>query len=142
MQPTCRSMLTDSSPSLRLQTFTCFVLLDLTSAVQNRGLTTPLLANRMLVTTVGVSFVVQMALIYIPFLQGIFQTTSLGLSDLLLLLFIAGLAAGAHEARRRYEVRLRQSGRDGEEDEDEEDEEGGVGGLAAVRGLRGMGTLP
>lgn len=72
----------------------------------------------MLVTTVSVSFVVQMLLVYVPFLQGIFQTTSLGLSDLLLLLLIAGVAGGLHEVRRTLELRWRQEGRGGVEDDE------------------------
>jgi Ca2+-transporting ATPase len=88
------------------QTFTCFVFLDLTSAIQNRGLATPLLGNRMLITTVSASLVTQLALVYFPLLQGVFQTTGLDLGDLFLLVFIAGLAFGAHELRRRYERRL------------------------------------
>ncbi|CAO1637904.1 unnamed protein product [Sympodiomycopsis kandeliae] len=103
-------------------TFTCFVLLDLTSALQNRGLTTPMTGNRMLITTVSVSFVVQMMLIYVPFLQGIFQTTSLGLGDLIHLLFIALFAGVLHEVRRFMELRWRIQGKGGVEDEDGENE--------------------
>lgn len=86
-------------------TFTCFVFLDLTSAIQSRGLTVPLWpnGNKMLITTVSVSFVTQLALIYLAPLQGIFQTTSLSMSDLLLLFFIAAISFSAHEARRRWE---------------------------------------
>ena len=84
-------------------TFTCFVLLDLTSALQNRGLTTPLSGNRMLTLTVGVSFVTQMALVYFPPFQGIFQTTSLAFSDLLFLFFLCACSFALHEGRRRYE---------------------------------------
>ncbi|EJF60700.1 calcium ATPase transmembrane domain M-containing protein [Dichomitus squalens LYAD-421 SS1] len=84
-------------------TFTCFVFLDLVSAVQNRGLGCGLLQNRMLVTTVSTSFLVQLALIYVPFLQSIFQTEALSLSDLCTLFILGGFSAGLHEARRRYE---------------------------------------
>ncbi|UZJ56340.1 hypothetical protein CBS101457_005660 [Exobasidium rhododendri] len=88
-------------------TFTCFVFLDLTSAIQSRGLTVPLLpnqgGNKMLMTTISVSFFTQIGLIYLSPLQGIFQTTSLGVSDMLLLLFIAAISFAAHEARRSWE---------------------------------------
>jgi Ca2+-transporting ATPase len=88
-------------------TFTCFVFLDLTSAIQSRGLTVPLWplknGNKMLLTTISVSFLTQICLIYLSPLQGIFQTTSLGLGDLSLLLFIAAISFAAHEARRRWE---------------------------------------
>ncbi|OJT05297.1 Calcium-transporting ATPase 1 [Trametes pubescens] len=87
-------------------TFTCFVFLDLVSAVQNRGLGCGLTQNRMLVTTVSTSFFVQLALIYAPLLQSVFQTEALGLADLFTLLALAGVSATLHEARRRYERKL------------------------------------
>ncbi|KAI0752814.1 calcium-transporting ATPase [Daedaleopsis nitida] len=87
-------------------TFTCFVFLDLVSAVQNRGLGCGLSQNRMLVTTVSTSFVVQLALIYVPFLQSIFQTEALSMFDLCMLLVLGAVSATLHEARRRYERSL------------------------------------
>ena len=60
----------------------------------------------MLVTTVSVSFAVQLTLIYVPFMQSIFQTAALDSGDLLLLLLIAGMSFALHEARRRYERAL------------------------------------
>lgn len=89
----------------------------MTSAIQNRGLTTPITANRMLTLTTGTSFVVQLLLIYFPPLQGVFQTTSLSLSDLLLLFFVAGIGFVSHEARRRWERRREAAGKDGEAEE-------------------------
>ncbi|PIL33698.1 transporter [Ganoderma sinense ZZ0214-1] len=98
----------DQGMSRREQTmtFTCFVFLDLVSAVQNRGLGCGLTQNRMLVTTVSTSFLVQLALIYVPFLQSIFQTEALSSSDLWTLLGLGGVSAGLHEARRKYERSL------------------------------------
>ncbi|KAI0819205.1 calcium-transporting ATPase [Trametes gibbosa] len=87
-------------------TFTCFVFLDLVSAVQNRGLGCGLTQNRMLVTTVSTSFFVQLALIYAPPLQSVFQTEALSMADLSTLLLLGGVSALLHEARRRYERRL------------------------------------
>ncbi|KAH9935143.1 calcium-transporting ATPase [Epithele typhae] len=87
-------------------TFTCFVFLDLVSAVQNRGMGCGLFQNRMLVTTVSTSFLVQLALIYVSFLQSIFQTEALGLFDLCTLLALGAVSATLHEARRRYERSL------------------------------------
>ncbi len=89
-------------------TFTCFVLLDLVSAVQNRGLHTPLTANRMLGITVSISLVAQMAMVYFPPLQGVFQTTGLAFGDLAFLVAIAAISFGMHEARRTYERRIAQ----------------------------------
>ena len=85
------------------QTFTCFVFLDLVSAIQNRGLGCGLTQNRMLVTTVSISFLVQLTLIYVPFMQAIFQTEALLWQDLFSLLALAGISMSLHEGRRRYE---------------------------------------
>jgi len=87
-------------------TFTCFVFLDLVSAIQNRGLGCGITQNRMLISTVSVSFVVQLSLIYVPLMQSIFQTAALDFGDLFLLLILAGISFILHEARRGYERRL------------------------------------
>lgn len=84
-------------------TFTCFVFLDLVSAVQNRGLGCGLIQNKMLVTTVSVSFLVQLALVYVPFMQAIFQTDALGEKDILTILLIAATSFVLHEGRRHFE---------------------------------------
>jgi len=100
--------LSDDNMSRREQTmtFTCFVFLDLVSAVQNRGLGCGLLQNRMLVATVSVSFLVQLTLVYVPFMQSIFQTEALRMTDISRLLVIAAISVGLHEGRRRYERSL------------------------------------
>ncbi|CCM01016.1 uncharacterized protein FIBRA_03064 [Fibroporia radiculosa] len=100
--------LSDDNMSRREQTmtFTCFVFLDLVSAVQNRGLGCGILQNRMLVTTVSISFLVQLTLIYVPFMQSIFQTEALGILDISRLVLIAATSIVLHEARRRYERSL------------------------------------
>lgn len=97
--------ISDGSMSRRDQTmtFTGFVFLDLVSAIQNRGVTTPLARNRMLFVTVSVSFLCQLALIYVPILQHIFQTEALSFADLFALLAIAGTSFAAHEVRRIWE---------------------------------------
>jgi len=59
--------------------------------------------NRMLTLAVGVSFVVQLGLIYVPPLQHIFQTEALSARDLLMLFGLAGTSMGLHEGRRWYE---------------------------------------
>jgi len=97
--------LSDDRMSRREQTmtFTCFVFLDLVSAIQNRGLGCGITQNRMLVSTVSVSFIVQLSLIYVPLMQTIFQTAALDFGDLLLLLILAGISFTLHEVRRNYE---------------------------------------
>ncbi|KAI0343602.1 calcium-transporting ATPase [Trametopsis cervina] len=100
--------LSDDHMSRREQTmtFTCFVFLDLVSALQNRGLGCGITQNKMLITTVSISFLSQLALIYVPFMQKIFQTASLDLDDLATLLGLGCISAGLHELRRRYERSL------------------------------------
>jgi Ca2+-transporting ATPase len=88
------------------QTFTCFVFLDLVSALQNRGLTCAMFRNRMLFLTVSISFLAQLALIYVPLLQHIFQTEALSLRDLFMLLGLAATSMGAHEGRRWWERKV------------------------------------
>jgi len=97
--------LSDGKMSRRDQTmtFTCFVFLDLASAIQNRGLGCRITQNKMLLTTVSTSFLVQLALIYVPMLQSVFQTEGLGFHDLFVLLTLAGIALALHEGRRRWE---------------------------------------
>ncbi|KAI0061869.1 Ca-transporting ATPase [Artomyces pyxidatus] len=100
--------LSDDHMSRREQTmtFTCFVFLDLVSAIQNRGLGCGITQNRMLIATVSVSFFSQLALVYVPFMQAIFQTEALHYDDLFLLLGLAASSMTLHEARRRYERSL------------------------------------
>ncbi|GFZ46784.1 Calcium-transporting ATPase 1 [Saitozyma sp. JCM 24511] len=100
--------MSDGSMSRRDQTmtFTCFVFLDLVSALQNRGLTCAMFRNRMLFLTVSISFLAQLALIYVPLLQHIFQTEALSLRDLFMLLGLAATSMGAHEGRRWWERKI------------------------------------
>ncbi|KAJ3822834.1 Ca-transporting ATPase [Lentinula raphanica] len=99
--------LSDDRMSKREQTmtFTSFVFLDLVSAVQNRGINCGLTQNKMLITTVSISAVTQLALIYVPFMQRIFQTDALSSSDLSVLLMLAATSATLHELRRGWERR-------------------------------------
>ena len=60
----------------------------------------------MLLTTISISFFVQLTLIYVPFMQAIFQTESLSGRDLLTLLTLAATSLGLHELRRTYERKV------------------------------------
>lgn len=60
----------------------------------------------MLLATISISFLVQLALIYVPFMQAIFQTQALEMSDLSTLLSLGAVSFSLHEARRRYERSL------------------------------------
>lgn len=100
--------LSDDEVSRRGQTmtFSCFVFLDLVSAVQNRGLGCGVFQNRMLVLTVSVSAITQLGLVYIPFMQAIFHTEALPLGDLAVILGLACVSMLLHEVRRAYERKL------------------------------------
>jgi Ca2+-transporting ATPase len=62
--------------------------------------------NKMLVGTVSVSAITQLALVYVPFMQKVFQTAALSMSDLGIILALAGTSMVLHEGRRKYERRL------------------------------------
>ncbi|KAH9485618.1 Calcium-transporting ATPase 1 [Psilocybe cubensis] len=96
----------DMSRREQTMTFTAFVFLDLVSAIQNRGLGCALFQNKMLITTVSISFLTQLALVYVGFMQKIFQTDALGMHDLGIILGLAGVSLVLHEGRRWYERRI------------------------------------
>lgn len=57
----------------------------------------------MLVSTVSTSLLVLLALVYVPFMQVVFQTEALAGGDLMTLVLLAGTSFALHEGRRRYE---------------------------------------
>jgi len=57
----------------------------------------------MLLTTVSISAITQLALVYVPVMQSIFQTDALDMRDFSVLLMLAGTSFVLHEGRRRYE---------------------------------------
>lgn len=82
------------TPRTTTMTFTCFVFFDLFNALTCRSQTKLILEiglfrNRMFLYSVLGSILGQMAVIYIPPLQKIFQTENLGALDLLFLLGLA-----------------------------------------------------
>lgn len=76
------------------------------SAIQNRGIGCGIVQNKMLVTTVSVSAAVQLALVYVPLMQSIFQTDALSMSDLSVILALAATSFSLHEIRRGFERKL------------------------------------
>ncbi|KAF8963625.1 Ca-transporting ATPase [Flammula alnicola] len=96
----------DMSRREQTMTFTAFVVLDLVSAIQNRGLGCALTQNKMLITTVSISFLTQLALVYVGFMQAIFQTAALGGRDMGIILGLAAVSFALHEGRRWYERRI------------------------------------
>ena len=111
-----REMSIDNTVNARdtTMTFTCFVFFDMFNALTCRsegksvlrgGL--KLTGNRMFNFAVGGSLLGQMAVVYLPFLQQIFQTEGLGFKDLLLLLCIASTVFWADEVRKFWRARQR-----------------------------------
>jgi P-type Ca2+ transporter type 2C len=62
----------------------------------------------MLLVTVAISFLSQLGLVYVPFMQAVFQTEALPMDDLFLLFILAASSFALHEGRRRYERALNQ----------------------------------
>ena len=88
-------------------TFTCFVFFDMFNALTCRSESKSILRgqigfadNRLFNLAVGGSLVGQMAVIYLPFFQRIFQTEALYLKDLLLLTCIASTVFWVDEGRK------------------------------------------
>ncbi|XP_049643340.1 calcium-transporting ATPase type 2C member 2 [Suncus etruscus] len=83
-----------SSPRTTTMTFTCFIFFDLFNALTCRSqnkliIELGFLQNRMFLYSVLASVLGQLAVIYVPPLQRVFQTENLGVLDLLLLTGLA-----------------------------------------------------
>jgi Ca2+-transporting ATPase len=95
-------------------TFTCFVFFDMFNALTCRSEGKSVLrrelkvaGNRMFNFAVGGSLLGQMAVIYLPFLQRIFQTEGLSIKDLALLVAIASTVFWVDEGRKFLRARNR-----------------------------------
>ena len=113
-------MSSDKSVTARdtTMTFTCFVFFDMFNALACRSEGKSILrgelaltGNRMFNLAVGGSMLGQLAVIYVPFFQRIFQTEALGLRDLGILATIASSVFWVDEIR-KY-MRARNIGRRG-----------------------------
>ena len=96
-------------------TFTCFVFFDMFNALTCRSEGKSVLrgeikltGNRMFNFAVGGSLLGQMAVIYFPPLQRIFQTEGLGIKDLILLACITSTVFWVDEGRKYWKRRRRQ----------------------------------
>ncbi|KAI4622322.1 hypothetical protein J4E83_005064 [Alternaria metachromatica] len=90
-------------------TFTCFVLFDMFNALTCRSSSKSVLAgeigvfdNKMFNYAVAGSLLGQLAVIYFPPLQSVFQTEALGLGDLAHLVAVASCVFWADEGRKWY----------------------------------------
>ena len=95
-------------------TFTCFVFFDMFNALTCRSEGKSVLSgemrltgNRMFNFAVGGSLLGQMAVVYVPILQRIFQTEGLRIGDLLLLTGIASTVFWVDEGRKFLRKRSR-----------------------------------
>ena len=111
-----REMSIDNTVNARdtTMTFTCFVFFDMFNALTCRSEGKSVLkgelnvvGNRMFNFAVGGSLLGQMAVIYLPFLQRIFQTEGLGAFDLLFLAGIASSVFWIDEARKFWRAKKR-----------------------------------
>lgn len=86
-------------------TFTCFVLFDMFNALSCRHSTKSIfsigLKNHMFNLAVAASLLGQLAAIYVPFFQSIFQTEALSLGDLVYLVLLTSSVAVIDEVRKR-----------------------------------------
>ena len=114
-----REMSLDNTVNARdtTMTFTCFVFFDMFNALTCRSEGKSVLkgelnvvGNRMFNFAVGGSLLGQMAVIYLPFLQRIFQTEGLGIWDLVLLAGIASSVFWIDEARKFWRAHKRRRG--------------------------------
>jgi Ca2+-transporting ATPase len=88
-------------------TFTCFVFFDMFNALACRSEgksvlkgEVKLLGNKMFNIAVALSLLGQMAVIYLPGLQGVFQTEALSVWDLFMLMCLTSSVFLADEARK------------------------------------------
>ena len=114
-----REMSFDNTVNARdtTMTFTCFVFFDMFNALTCRSEGKSVLkgelnvvGNRMFNFAVGGSLLGQMAVIYLPFLQRIFQTEGLGIWDLVFLAGIASSVFWIDEGRKFWRSRSRRRG--------------------------------
>lgn len=116
-----QEMLADGQVSRRdtTMTFTCFVLFDMFNALSCRTESKSILrgevglfSNRLFNWAVSLSLVCQLLVIYLPWLQEIFQTEAIGLGDLVRLSVLCSTVFWADELRKylKYGKRRLDSG--------------------------------
>jgi Ca2+-transporting ATPase len=95
-------------------TFTCFVFFDMFNALTCRSEGKSVLrgelkvfGNKMFNYAVGGSLMGQMAVVYVPVLQSVFQTEALGWKDLVVLVMITSTVFWVDEARKIWKGQRR-----------------------------------
>lgn len=109
-------MLADGQVTKRdtTMTFTCFVLFDMWNALNCRSESKSVLrgevglfSNTLFNWAVSLSLGGQILVIYLPWLQDVFQTEALGIFDLVKLIAITSFVFWADEGRKYYQSRGR-----------------------------------
>lgn len=100
--------LRDPNGPWQTMVFTTLTLAQMGNALATRSNTDSifkigLFSNRLMVISVLVTFLLQMALIYVPFLQGFFNTEALALTDLLIALVISSTVFVAVEISKQFQ---------------------------------------
>ena len=112
-------MLADGKVTRRdtTMTFTCFVLFDMFNALSCRTESKSVLrgevgifSNNLFNWAVSLSLFCQLLVIYLPWLQEIFQTEAIGLIDLVRLLFLCSTVFWADEVRKYLKYGRRRIG--------------------------------
>ncbi|KAI9739936.1 MAG: High affinity Ca2+/Mn2+ P-type ATPase-like protein [Claussenomyces sp. TS43310] len=95
-------------------TFTSFVLFDMFNALSCRSESKSVLrgevglfSNSLFNWAVSLSLAGQLLVIYLPWLQEVFQTEALGLADLIVLILLASTVFWVDEGRKYYKARTR-----------------------------------
>ena len=85
--------LTNGAGTLKATTiaFTVFVMFQIFNVFNCRSEKFSNFSNKFLVVAIGLSFLLQLAVIYVPFLQGVFRTTALSIIDWVAILVVASL---------------------------------------------------
>lgn len=71
--------------------FTVFVMFQIFNVFNCRAEKFSNFSNKFLVVAVGLSFLLQIAVLYVPFLQGVFRTTALSIIDWIAIIIVASL---------------------------------------------------
>jgi plasma-membrane calcium-translocating P-type ATPase/golgi membrane calcium-translocating P-type ATPase len=71
--------------------FTVFVMFQIFNVFNCRAEKFSNFSNKFLVVAVGLSFLLQIAVLYVPFLQGVFRTTALSIIDWVAIIIVASL---------------------------------------------------
>ncbi|KFA70519.1 hypothetical protein S40285_00614 [Stachybotrys chlorohalonatus IBT 40285] len=112
-------MLSDGQVTRRdtTMTFTCFVLFDMFNALGCRSESKSILrgeiglfSNGLFNWAVSLSLVCQLLVIYLPWLQEVFQTEAIGLGDLVRLVFLCSTVFWADEFRKYWRYGRRRLG--------------------------------